>query len=220
MGSEIWKPNLLKSWQMAAIFSKNHLKSGQKLSDFEWSGFQMVGAVAIAKPWPFEIWPSKVWISDSHCGTLKLNLKADIHLHFDPQCWTILVHLRNWKTRLELFIIDGSKSLYKRRFISALKDHLDMLLDPQYWISKFMFELNIELSTWAFLINCFDKINPQRNIDIPFQYCAQSLILKVQCWAQSAMLKFNVKNPKQIGQKDEMQRGRSGLQWGLEFRMR
>ena len=28
---------------------KNHLKSGQKCPDFEWSGFHMVGTIAIAK---------------------------------------------------------------------------------------------------------------------------------------------------------------------------
>ena len=37
-------------------FVKNHLKSGQKHPDFEWSGFLMVGtiAIAIAKARPFE----------------------------------------------------------------------------------------------------------------------------------------------------------------------
>ena len=28
-------------------FIKNHLKSGQKSPDFEWSGFQMVGTIAL-----------------------------------------------------------------------------------------------------------------------------------------------------------------------------
>ena len=39
-------------------FVKNHLKSGQKHPDFEWSGFQMVGtiAIAIAKAGPFKNW--------------------------------------------------------------------------------------------------------------------------------------------------------------------
>ena len=52
MGSLIWKPN--------------HLKSGQKCPDFEWSGFCMVGTIAIAiakartfKTRPFEVQPSK-----------------------------------------------------------------------------------------------------------------------------------------------------------------
>ena len=47
MGSEIRKPN--------------HLKSGQKRLDFEWSGFQMVETIAlyIAKTQLFEIRPSK-----------------------------------------------------------------------------------------------------------------------------------------------------------------
>ena len=34
-------------------FVKHHLKSGQKCPDFEWSSFQMVGTIAIAKAWPF-----------------------------------------------------------------------------------------------------------------------------------------------------------------------
>ena len=45
---------------------KTHLKSGQKSPDFEWSGFLMVGAIAIAiakarhlKTGLFEIQPSK-----------------------------------------------------------------------------------------------------------------------------------------------------------------
>ena len=56
MGSEIRKPNHLKSGQMAAIYVKHHLKSGQKRPDFEWSGFRMVGtiAIAIAKAQPFK----------------------------------------------------------------------------------------------------------------------------------------------------------------------
>ena len=40
MGSEIWKPN--------------HLKSGHKCLVFKWSSFQMVGTIAIAKAQPFE----------------------------------------------------------------------------------------------------------------------------------------------------------------------
>ena len=40
----------LKSGQMAAILSKNHLNSRQKLPDFEWSGFRMVGTTALAQP--------------------------------------------------------------------------------------------------------------------------------------------------------------------------
>ena len=37
-------------------FVRNHLKSGQKHSDFEWSGFWMVETLAIdiSKAWPFE----------------------------------------------------------------------------------------------------------------------------------------------------------------------
>ena len=58
MASEIWKPNLEKSRQMAAILSY-HLKSRQRCPDFEWSGFKMAGIVAIAKARPLEI---KVWI--------------------------------------------------------------------------------------------------------------------------------------------------------------
>ena len=52
MGSEIWAPN--------------HLKLGQKYSDLEWSGFQMVRTIAVlvdtARPYnigEFEIQSSK-----------------------------------------------------------------------------------------------------------------------------------------------------------------
>ena len=43
---------------MAAIIAENHLESGQKCPDFEWSGFQMVGtiAIAIAKALQFKNW--------------------------------------------------------------------------------------------------------------------------------------------------------------------
>ena len=54
MGSEIWKPDHLKSGQMATIIVRNHLKSGQNHPDFEWFGSQMVGAIGIAKGQPFE----------------------------------------------------------------------------------------------------------------------------------------------------------------------
>ena len=40
-------------------FVINHFKSAQKCPDFEWSGFQMLGTIAIAKAQPFEIRPSK-----------------------------------------------------------------------------------------------------------------------------------------------------------------
>ena len=53
-------------WTYCRHFVKNHLKSGQKCSDFEWSGLPMVGtkAMAILKPDHFktgqlEIRPSK-----------------------------------------------------------------------------------------------------------------------------------------------------------------
>ena len=49
-------------------FVKNHLKSGQKCPHFEWSGFQMVGtiAIAIAKAQPDHLKSNlqKVWISN------------------------------------------------------------------------------------------------------------------------------------------------------------
>ena len=57
MGSEIRKHNNLKSGKMAAIFQKPFEIRTKRL-DFEWSGFQMVGAIAIAiaKAQPFENW--------------------------------------------------------------------------------------------------------------------------------------------------------------------
>ena len=44
------------SYSHFTSFIKNHLKSGQKRPDFEWSGFQLVGtiALAIAKARPCE----------------------------------------------------------------------------------------------------------------------------------------------------------------------
>ena len=72
-------------------FVKKHFKCGQKGPDFEWSGFQMVGTVAMAtnKARPFEyqtIWITdhmksdlqKVWISNGqisvpHCTLIDCN---------------------------------------------------------------------------------------------------------------------------------------------------
>ena len=42
------------------LFVKSHLKSGQKRPDFEWSGFQMVETIAIAKARPFENWTIRI----------------------------------------------------------------------------------------------------------------------------------------------------------------
>ena len=55
MGSEIQKPNHLKSTNGGHFF-KNYLNFGQKCLDFVRSGFQMVGAMAVAVTiaWPFE----------------------------------------------------------------------------------------------------------------------------------------------------------------------
>ena len=57
MGSEMRKPNHIKSGQMAAI-CQNHLKSEQRCQDFEWSRFQIVGTIAKAESiaQPFENW--------------------------------------------------------------------------------------------------------------------------------------------------------------------
>ena len=56
--NRIWNPEArpFRIWTSGRHFVKNHLKSGQKCLHFEWSGFQMVGtiAVAIAKARPFE----------------------------------------------------------------------------------------------------------------------------------------------------------------------
>ena len=56
MGSEIWKLNQ-EIWTNGSHFVESYLKSGQKCPDFEWSGFIMVGTIAIAKAGPFEILP-------------------------------------------------------------------------------------------------------------------------------------------------------------------
>ena len=48
----IWNPD---KWQPICQ-RQNHLKSGQKCSDFEWSGFWMVGCIAIVwRSWPENI---------------------------------------------------------------------------------------------------------------------------------------------------------------------
>ena len=47
MGSEIRKPNHFNRDKYPP-FHQNHLKSGQKHSDFKWSSFQMVGDIAMA----------------------------------------------------------------------------------------------------------------------------------------------------------------------------
>ena len=54
MGSEIQKPNHLKSGQMAAILLKIIWNADKKHQDFEWYCFWMVGTIAIAKAWSFE----------------------------------------------------------------------------------------------------------------------------------------------------------------------
>ena len=62
MRSEILKPDFLNSDKWSAFYKKKQLKSGQKCLDFGWSGFQMVGTIAIAKALktgPFEIRSSK-----------------------------------------------------------------------------------------------------------------------------------------------------------------
>ena len=52
ISNRIWKPEaqLFEIQTNGRHFVKNHLKSGQKRQDFEWSGFQMVGTIAIAQP--------------------------------------------------------------------------------------------------------------------------------------------------------------------------
>ena len=49
-------------WTNGHHFVVNHLKSGPKSLDFQWSGFQMVGTIAIviAKAQPFEIGPFEI----------------------------------------------------------------------------------------------------------------------------------------------------------------
>ena len=59
MGSEIWKPNLLKSRQMADILS-NHLKSRQWCPDFECIHCKV-------RPFEIKFWILNGQISDPHC---------------------------------------------------------------------------------------------------------------------------------------------------------
>ena len=48
MGSEI-EAKPFEIWTNGCHFFKKHLKFREKRLDFEWSGFQMVGTIAIAK---------------------------------------------------------------------------------------------------------------------------------------------------------------------------
>ena len=75
--SEIRKPNPLKSGQIAAILSKNHLKSGQKCQGFKWLGLSSQLKPDHLKTGPIEIRPLKSpdfkcfrisdgWISGPH----------------------------------------------------------------------------------------------------------------------------------------------------------
>ena len=54
MGSEIPKPNHLKSRQMGTTWSKTIWNPDKKDPDFEWSNFGMVGTIAIALDQPFD----------------------------------------------------------------------------------------------------------------------------------------------------------------------
>ena len=83
MGSENRKSNHLNSGQMAAILS-NHLQSGQKRTDFEWSSFQMVGTIAIAKARTFEnrtIW--NLTFKKSRFQMVKFQIPTKSHLWFE-----------------------------------------------------------------------------------------------------------------------------------------
>ena len=82
-GSENRKSNHLNSGQMAAILS-NHLQSGQKRTDFEWSSFQMVGTIAIAKARTFEnrtIW--NLTFKKSRFQMVKFQIPTKSHLWFE-----------------------------------------------------------------------------------------------------------------------------------------
>ena len=79
MGSEIWKPNNLKTGH----FDKNHLKSVEKCLAFKWTGFQKVGTITIAivvqpfKTGLFEIQSSKSL--DFECFLILNGLISDFH---------------------------------------------------------------------------------------------------------------------------------------------
>ena len=54
----------IEVWTNGCQFVKNHLKSGQKCTNFEWSGFRKVGTIAIIKL-PFECRASEYRTSKS-----------------------------------------------------------------------------------------------------------------------------------------------------------
>ena len=69
----IWNPD---KWQPICQ-RQNHLKSGQKCSDFEWSGFWMVGCIAIVwRSWPENInrkvYPRFLHFSASWASRIKI----------------------------------------------------------------------------------------------------------------------------------------------------
>ena len=111
------------------------------------------------------------------------------------------LHKANWH-----YLAGASKT---RNFLL----NTNLRLDRQYWISTFLFELNIEFQHWHFgtflfsvekiCQHCFDMIVSIEailtnlfNIEQKCQ-CWNSMLssnsnVEIQCWAQTAMWKFNI----------------------------
>ena len=96
---EIQMPNHWKSRQNSIILSENFLKSRQKCPDFEWSGFQLVGTIAIVIPKapPFEIWKH----SKSHLQ--KVQIKCQIVKFQIPAVFRLLLSSKNYLDEVCIF---------------------------------------------------------------------------------------------------------------------
>ena len=104
--NRIWNPETqpFKIRTNSGHFVKNHLKSLQKCLDFKWSGFRMVGAIAIAKTQPFEIQPSKS--PDFKLSDFRSPLYTEKKICFVYFCFTSLV-----KFSLNIFKMPQKKEL-------------------------------------------------------------------------------------------------------------
>ena len=87
---EEWPFEYQLKWPTSCI---NHLKSRLFSSDFEWSSFKMVGAIAIALVLPFKVKPSKVEISNvSRFWMFRFHIPA-VHPYF---CAHINLRVNNY----------------------------------------------------------------------------------------------------------------------------
>ena len=145
MGSEILKHNHLKSGQLSAILfkKKKHLRSGQKCPDLEWSDFQRVWTIAIARG-PLEsrtIWNldlQKVWIWNVQISDpLILTIDTGSLLLWSPKnvlkccvklerCEIYTRELKNLNVN-QSWLISLRKNLTFIRYVNSLVDSLKIL---------------------------------------------------------------------------------------------